>query len=797
MERLVRCLVYLAIAFLLFGAKVQADEIRHGNNLSLGVGAGLTGGVGYLLNDSFTTDDDAPMTSPAPAVPGPGTRTVVDLSNQFSIASGKLVFTPDGGANNAYLRYAAVSREVGRFIIVKPIPAGTVPLNSAGFSTSSSGYIGEGAGYKLGDANLQVASDSSTSRGNSLTMVNGQPSYRASILRTTGAFLLSKTTGNWLLQFVENTGATATLYPGISEDRRYSGINYDFLRIPQTLWTPRPISADAFGGTLIDSNDFASGLGNLVGATWSVAGGVLINAPVAGTEKVTNGNMEIDANWIDIGGPTSNAQSTDQAHSPTHSRKIVASGAGAGCRQDQTGVSGIYYRLDGWLYNDSGQSEFFWNSGVSIGQALTTGAWLNVKSTYRHTGSSNVFGARSFGGAATFYVDDVSLMPLTLSQLFATENTAYSNVRVGAKVTVATGFQGGVVACLDSAASPANFLIAYYNRNDGKIYLDECVAGVYANKFATTTTYGANQVLELSKYGTRVDVYYNGAYVNGAAVTANTNTRHGTFSTGSGASEVSLDDFYVNQSAISPTDGGGLTGLEAGGSGKTWTPSATWSISGGGAVNAPVAVDNVITNGTFDADANWNYDAGVWAIGTGVATKIAGIAGGINQSNRLTAGVWYRESLDLTYSAGTFSTYLGNSGLQISLSSSTGTKTLTARCIGNTYAYISGTINAAGSIDNVVCNPLTLSQLITSILHTGTPDCYMEVDTVVTTAGFQQGIAFNIDDPNNPANLNLIYLNTNDNKVYWDKCVAGTWSNVVAGVAVTPGNYKLAVEKGW
>jgi hypothetical protein len=110
--------------------------------------------------------------------------------------------------------------------------------------------------------------------------------------------------------------------------------------------------------------------------------------------------------------------------------------------------------------------------------------------------------------------------------------------------------QAGLVLCLDSASNPLNFLIAYYNLKDGKLYIDKCVNGTYTNITSATLTYVAGATVRVRRTGIYVDVSYNdvGVFsytlVDAALISA---TIGGLFSTDSVAS-------FDNFSATSTLD---------------------------------------------------------------------------------------------------------------------------------------------------------------------------------------------------------------------------------------------------
>lgn len=176
---------------------------------------------------------------------------------------------------------------------------------------------------------------------------------------------------------------------------------------------------------------------------------------------------------------------------------------------------------------------------------LVVGSWYKIVATqvdYFYTGcaANDVFVAT----ATTALDANNTVKLLTLSELFATVPALSTADTLPEAATTITGnVSGGIVCNLDSAASPANFIMAYYNKQSGKCCLDEYVAGVRTSKIAATTTYAAGARLNLVRSGTEARLFYNNAAVGTVqTMTANTNKIAGMFSTDSG---VSLDNYQV------------------------------------------------------------------------------------------------------------------------------------------------------------------------------------------------------------------------------------------------------------
>jgi len=133
------------------------------------------------------------------------------------------------------------------------------------------------------------------------------------------------------------------------------------------------------------------------------------------------------------------------------------------------------------------------------------------------------------------YFDDVSVKALTLATLFATQAHTTTNILIDIALSAyTTGTQAGLVLRLDSAASPANFILAY--QDSGNVKIDECVAGVYTNLGTYASAYASGDSLRVSLDGNAWRLYKitaaGAATLLGSGTTAvTTGTLHGLFST--------------------------------------------------------------------------------------------------------------------------------------------------------------------------------------------------------------------------------------------------------------------------
>jgi hypothetical protein len=134
-----------------------------------------------------------------------------------------------------------------------------------------------------------------------------------------------------------------------------------------------------------------------------------------GTESVSNGDMESASVWSAYSSPTSQARSNEQAHSGTYSWKVVSPSGYKGFNQTLTLTSGKTYLLSYWIKNSSGVGGYcaiLNSSGANtynIQPSPITGGWDYVQQSITpNTAATNII-FLSPGGAATFYIDDVSI----------------------------------------------------------------------------------------------------------------------------------------------------------------------------------------------------------------------------------------------------------------------------------------------------------------------------------------------------------------------------------------------------
>jgi len=180
-----------------------------------------------------------------------------------------------------------------------------------------------------------------------------------------------------------------------------------------------------------------------------------------GANIVTNGDMELDANWSNDGTPTVNERSTTQVHGETYSRKFTVDAAQEGIKSSPYGtvVKDTLYKFIAWVYPDdtttvrivirSGDNTE--NSFLEEVTGLTQDAWNKITRYYFEPdgGASGIIYFTSSTGvvAGTWYIDDVTSVPVTnagLSQVAGTtgSSTPYSVILTDSGGNKAWGFVG-------------------------------------------------------------------------------------------------------------------------------------------------------------------------------------------------------------------------------------------------------------------------------------------------------------------------------------------------------------------
>ena len=497
----------------------------------------ISAGTLWLLRDEFTTDLAAGSVNGTAAEPGPGTRTVTDTNGKVTLAGGAASFATGGSAaGDPGLWYDAVTRTAGRPLIVQITPADTNGLVYLGLDSAQEGLILDG--IVLGASGVLQA------RPNGTTLIN-VGSYTATtylvayITRTNGNFLFIKGGAftNWTLVWFSPNAASAA-YPGVAVGNTTTIFTAGFIRVPAALWLPTPLISDGFASAFGTSDGLghaegiAGGLGaggdgvTWTGATWSVSGGKAINTPVTlGADAIVNGTFTGDTDWT----KGENWAITTVATATAATSDLTAEVAPL--------TRNLWYKTAVTVGSFAGGT-------VQLVVGSRANPKHNADGTFIETQRASVESFKIAAANFTGTVDDVSAKPLTFAELISSVVLSTANVVADVALVITSGYQAGLCLNLDSAASPANFVLAYHDRTSA--YLAKCVAGTYTTLIQIAATYSAGARLIVTKDDTKYRLYYNNVLIGTEQTISDagiiSNTRHGLFSTDASNT---LDDFLV------------------------------------------------------------------------------------------------------------------------------------------------------------------------------------------------------------------------------------------------------------
>ena len=163
-----------------------------------------------------------------------------------------------------------------------------------------------------------------------------------------------------------------------------------------------------------------------------------------GSELVTNGDMELDANWLDWGTIVTEERSSTQAHSGTYSRHIVTNAGTEGTYQNITTVVGKSYKFTGWIYGVTNNTRLFaYDATGSYRNSSAVGAtstWTFVEWTFIAEETTTSIGTNGQNASGEWYFDNASIKEIQTAD--STPN-ANNGVVYGATVgTSSTAFNG-------------------------------------------------------------------------------------------------------------------------------------------------------------------------------------------------------------------------------------------------------------------------------------------------------------------------------------------------------------------
>jgi len=253
-------------------------------------------------------------------------------------------------------------------------------------------------------------------------------------------------------------------------------------------------------------------------------------APTLGGELLGNPGLEgayvagLAPNFALKGTPTVDEEGTI-IHGGSAAQKVTTSGDNEGVSADTVAiVLGTHYQVSCYGFlptvgNSTSMRMGRTNANITTptsSDLAILNAWTEIVGVVRCIAAnpSSINMHKPAGLAdGIFYVDDVSMKPITLSTTLGTpqDTGPYGTWKVGA--TLLSGTQQGVIVCVDNPYVPRSFVLAYH---DGvNAILEKCVAGTYANLISTAATYAAGRVPEVRRaLGTNTfQLFYNGTQI--------------------------------------------------------------------------------------------------------------------------------------------------------------------------------------------------------------------------------------------------------------------------------------------
>lgn len=254
------------------------------------------------------------------------------------------------------------------------------------------------------------------------------------------------------------------------------------------------------------------------------------------------------------------------------------------------------------------------------------------------------------------------------------------------------------------------------------------------------------------------------------------------------------------------------SGIGSGGDGVVWS-GATWSVSGGKAINTPTLGSELLTNGELESIVSWttgnsaslstiaNPRTGSIGAVSLVLTNGAASQGFAYQQIANSLGKWYRLTgwgrANTTSAQISFRTSShGVISVAPTISTTNWTSVIvTGRATTNTSEALLQNGGASSGVesryDDFSVSEIQLFDILS--LHTSsTPDVFAGIDLVVT-AGTQAGLALNWDSSSNPQNG--VVVTGDGTNVKLEKCVAGVWTTVLSAAVTHSAGMRLVASK--
>ena len=217
--------------------------------------------LSWLLFDTFTTDDSAPVASPRTCQPGPGTLTFTQTDGGYGLSGG--IMTQVAQTTAAWGDLGAIgtvggngfARTLGRMLVFA-LEAQNVNDDLYGWrsTTTPTALAGSFDAARLRTNVQRLAAMTELTA--AAETVTGEVVLYAMILRAAGVIFLMKrpSDASWRLMMVVGVQTYTPCYPwigGLDGTPKFS-----WFGVPDVLWFPPPLAGDSFDGS--DSSDLGS-----------------------------------------------------------------------------------------------------------------------------------------------------------------------------------------------------------------------------------------------------------------------------------------------------------------------------------------------------------------------------------------------------------------------------------------------------------------------------------------------------------------------------------------------------------
>jgi len=371
---------------------------------------------------------------------------------------------------------------------------------------------------------------------------------------------------NWTLLWLMSTGNTSSLYAQ-AQLRNATAVTLDNILIPTNVLDVDTMFQPNFLDTFAGDNDDqlvsahtpevvggATGTGNpweSGSTTWTIQSNKANNNPGLGSELITT---QVDR---DFSGASNWTNNDIDAYDETDNLTITADAEDQYCTLPKANfatVAGKIYKISfdvanlvsNWKIEDEA-------AAFVIANGVTDATTNTFYFTCRTTNGGIRITSTAADSSGDF--DNFTCKEVTLNEMFASDDLSKNQGLFDVGVTIPSDNDGfaGLVLCLDSESSPANFIRVHYDQEQNKVDAWKNVAGTYTNLFFTAATYSAGATLRAivdyvsATDDVKVKVYYNGALIDSEQTIEDNgiagNTRFGILSVDSSNS---LENFTVH-----------------------------------------------------------------------------------------------------------------------------------------------------------------------------------------------------------------------------------------------------------